>query len=66
MLQIQEIDPTKLKPWENNPRLNDHAVDAISKVFRPLVLMFQFSAIIISPLLPGRINERKFSKIFIS
>ena len=30
MLQVQEIDLLKLHPWEDNPRLNDHAVDAVA------------------------------------
>lgn len=31
MLQVQEVETEKLHPWENNPRLNDQAVDAIAK-----------------------------------
>ncbi len=29
MLQVQEVEIEKLHPWEDNPRLNDHAVDAV-------------------------------------
>jgi len=31
MLQVHEIETVKLQPWEDNPRLNDHAVDAVAK-----------------------------------
>jgi len=31
VLEIQEIKLSKLKPWEDNPRLNDHAVDAVAQ-----------------------------------
>jgi hypothetical protein len=31
MLQVQEIELTKLQPWQDNPRLNDHAVEAVAK-----------------------------------
>lgn len=31
MLQVQEIELVKLHPWENNPRVNDHAVDAVAE-----------------------------------
>jgi ParB/RepB/Spo0J family partition protein len=31
MLQIQEIELSMLKPWEDNPRLNEHAVAAIAE-----------------------------------
>ena len=30
-MQIQDIELKKLKPWEKNPRINDHAVDAVVK-----------------------------------
>jgi len=30
-MQIEQISPKKLKPWEKNPRINDHAVEAVSK-----------------------------------
>jgi DNA modification methylase len=33
-LQIQEIEIEKLHPWENNPRLNDYAVDAVAESIR--------------------------------
>ena len=31
MLQVCEVAPSKLKPWHGNPRVNDHAVDAVAK-----------------------------------
>ena len=31
MLKIQQMEPSKLKPWEDNPRINDEAVDAVAK-----------------------------------
>jgi site-specific DNA-methyltransferase (adenine-specific) len=31
MLKVQELAVSALKPWEHNPRLNDHAVDAVAK-----------------------------------
>ena len=31
MLRIEEIELEKLHPWENNPRINDHAVEAVAK-----------------------------------
>ncbi len=34
MLVVQEIEVSKLKPWENNPRLNDQAVEAVAKSIR--------------------------------
>ncbi|HXY73978.1 MAG TPA: DNA modification methylase [Dehalococcoidales bacterium] len=34
MLEIQEIEPSKLHPWEENPRKNDHAIDAIAESIR--------------------------------
>jgi site-specific DNA-methyltransferase (adenine-specific) len=34
MLQIQEIDLARLRPWEDNPRRNDHAVDAVAESIR--------------------------------
>ena len=34
MLKIQEIPVEKLKPWEDNPRVNDHAVDAVAASIR--------------------------------
>ena len=30
-MQLEHINPKKLKPWEKNPRINDHAVEAVSK-----------------------------------
>ena len=34
MLQVQEIEPDKLIPWKDNPRLNEHAVDAVAESIR--------------------------------
>jgi DNA modification methylase len=34
MLQIREVELSKLKPWEDNPRLNDQAVDAVAQSIR--------------------------------
>ena len=34
MLQVQEIELDKLIPWEGNPRLNEHAVDAVAESIR--------------------------------
>ena len=34
MLQVKEIELDKLVPWEGNPRLNEHAVDAVAKSIR--------------------------------
>lgn len=34
MLQVQEIQVACLHPWEDNPRLNDHAVDAVAESIR--------------------------------
>ena len=31
MLEVQQIRVSALKPWKNNPRLNDHAVDAVAR-----------------------------------
>jgi len=31
MLDVKEIEVSKLKPWEDNPRFNDHAVDSVAK-----------------------------------
>jgi hypothetical protein len=31
MLNVREISITELKPWEKNPRINDHAVEAVAK-----------------------------------
>jgi len=30
-MQVEQINPKKLKPWEKNPRINDHAVESVSK-----------------------------------
>jgi DNA modification methylase len=34
MLQVQEIEIEKLQPWEDNPRLNDQAMDAVAESIR--------------------------------
>lgn len=34
MLQVQELDIEKLHPWEDNPRLNDHAMNAVAESIR--------------------------------
>jgi len=34
MLKIQQIELSALKPWEDNPRINDEAVDAVAKSIR--------------------------------
>lgn len=34
MLQVQEIELSRLLPWEDNPRLNEHAVDAVAESIR--------------------------------
>lgn len=31
MLKVQQIETFKLKPWEDNPRINEEAVDAVAK-----------------------------------
>ena len=31
MLKIQHVEPSALKPWEDNPRINDEAVSAVAK-----------------------------------
>jgi ParB-like chromosome segregation protein Spo0J len=31
MMEIREIEVTKLKPWEDNPRINDHVVEKLVK-----------------------------------
>jgi len=28
-MEIKKVEVAKLKPWDNNPRVNDHAVDAV-------------------------------------
>ncbi len=30
-MQIQQIELKKLKPWEKNPRINDHAVESVAE-----------------------------------
>jgi site-specific DNA-methyltransferase (adenine-specific) len=30
MLEVREVEVSKLKPWEKNPRINDHAVEAVA------------------------------------
>ncbi|MBI4282026.1 MAG: ParB N-terminal domain-containing protein [Chloroflexi bacterium] len=34
MLQIQEIEHASLRPWKDNPRRNDHAMDAVAESIR--------------------------------
>jgi ParB/RepB/Spo0J family partition protein len=34
MLQVREVEISELKPWEQNPRLNDHAVEAVARSIR--------------------------------
>jgi ParB/RepB/Spo0J family partition protein len=34
MLQVQEFELEKLIPWEENPRLNERAVDAVIESIR--------------------------------
>jgi DNA modification methylase len=34
MLQVQEVELGKLNPWEDNPRLNEHAVNAVAESIR--------------------------------
>lgn len=31
MLKVQDINLSLLKPWEDNPRINDEAIDAVAK-----------------------------------
>jgi ParB-like chromosome segregation protein Spo0J len=30
-MEIRQVEVGKLKPWDKNPRVNDHAVDAVAK-----------------------------------
>ncbi len=30
MIEIQELDINGLVPWEHNPRINEHAVEAVA------------------------------------
>jgi hypothetical protein len=34
LLEVKEIDIASLHPWEDNPRRNDHAVDAVAESIR--------------------------------
>ena len=34
MLRVSEIELSRLKPWEDNPRLNDQAVDSVARSIR--------------------------------
>ena len=36
--EVRYIDPLELKPYENNPRVNDYAVKGCWLVLRSLVL----------------------------
>lgn len=31
MLTVQKVETSRLRPWAENPRLNDHAVDSVAK-----------------------------------
>lgn len=44
MLEITEIELGKLKPWQDNPRLNEQAVDAGAQSIRSSVLAADSSA----------------------
>jgi len=33
-LEIQQLEPEKLTPWDRSPRKNDHAVDAVAESIR--------------------------------
>lgn len=33
-MEIQQLEPEKLTPWDKNPRKNDHAVDAVAESIR--------------------------------
>ena len=30
-IKVQEIETDRLKPWADNPRINEHAVDAVAR-----------------------------------
>lgn len=34
MLEVKEIETASLRPWEDNPRRNDHAVEAVAESIR--------------------------------
>jgi site-specific DNA-methyltransferase (adenine-specific) len=34
MLEVRELAVSKLRPWNDNPRLNDHAVKAVARSIR--------------------------------
>ena len=34
MLSVQEVGVERLRPWEGNPRINEHAVDAVAQSIR--------------------------------
>ena len=34
MLEVKEIELVDLHPWDDNPRLNEHAVDAVAESIR--------------------------------
>ena len=40
MLEVKEIEVDKLKLWEKNPRINDHAVEAIVRSLKALGFNF--------------------------
>lgn len=31
MLEVRQLTVLELKPWDGNPRVNDHAVEAVAK-----------------------------------
>ena len=33
-MEVQEVETGRLKPWEDNPRINEHAVDAVARSIR--------------------------------
>jgi hypothetical protein len=33
-MKVQDIETDRLKPWADNPRLNEHAVDAVARSIR--------------------------------
>jgi len=34
VLEVKEISLSSLKPWDDNPRKNDHAVEAVAESVR--------------------------------
>ena len=33
-MEIQQLEPEELTPWDKNPRKNDHAVDTVAESIR--------------------------------